>query len=152
VFSIVPAQAADAGEVLTLQRAAFVTEAQLYSAPFLPALTQSLDEVAAEMADGLCLKAVEGHRIVGAGRARADLGSWHISRLSVAPDRQGRGIGTALLQALEAAAGDDITVFKLFTGARSDANLKLYGRQGYSQIWHEALKSGPGLIHLEKRR
>lgn len=43
---------ADAGEVLTLQRAAYVTEAQLYNDAFLPALTQTLDELVAEIESG----------------------------------------------------------------------------------------------------
>lgn len=40
---------ADAGELLTLQRAAYVTEALLYGDPELPALTQSLAELVDEL-------------------------------------------------------------------------------------------------------
>lgn len=43
---IVPAGVADAGEILTVQRAAYLTEAQHYADPFLPPLTE-LDEVRA---------------------------------------------------------------------------------------------------------
>ncbi len=39
----------DAGEILTLQRAAYVTEAQAHRAFDLPALTQSLEELQAEL-------------------------------------------------------------------------------------------------------
>ena len=35
----------DAGEVLTLQRAAFVSEALIYGDPDMPPLTQSLEEL-----------------------------------------------------------------------------------------------------------
>ncbi|MGH3702782.1 MAG: GNAT family N-acetyltransferase, partial [Pseudonocardiaceae bacterium] len=61
---------ADAGELLTLQRAAYVTEARLYLDPELPALTQSLAELVDELRSALALKAVVDHRIVGAVRAR----------------------------------------------------------------------------------
>jgi hypothetical protein len=37
--TIVPAGVADAGEILTVQRAAYLTEAQHYADPFLPPLT-----------------------------------------------------------------------------------------------------------------
>jgi len=42
-WSIVPVTPGDAGELLTLQRAVFVTEAQLYDNPHLPPLTETLD-------------------------------------------------------------------------------------------------------------
>ena len=45
----------DAGEVLTLQRAAFLCEAQRYDDPHLPMLTETLDEIAAVIAGpGTC--------------------------------------------------------------------------------------------------
>ena len=45
--TIRPIADADAGELLTLRRAAFVTEAQQYDDPHIPPLTQTLDELAA---------------------------------------------------------------------------------------------------------
>ena len=45
------ADAGDAGEILTLQRAAYVTEGQIYNTPFLPALTQSYEELVAELSE-----------------------------------------------------------------------------------------------------
>ncbi len=39
-----------------------------------------------------------------------------VGRLSVAFDKQGCGLETALLQALEQAGGDDVDQFSLFTG------------------------------------
>ena len=51
VESLVRLGAEDAGEVLTLQRAAYVTEAQAHDDLNLPPLRQSLAEVAAELAD-----------------------------------------------------------------------------------------------------
>jgi hypothetical protein len=38
----------DAGELLTLRRAAFVTEAQQYGDPHIPPLTQTLEELEAD--------------------------------------------------------------------------------------------------------
>ena len=51
---------ADAGEVLTLQRAAYVSEAQLYNDAFLPALTQTFDVLVVDRG----LPGIEGVELV----------------------------------------------------------------------------------------
>lgn len=45
-----PLAAAYAGEALTVQRAAYVTEAQQYHAPDLPPLTETVEELRADLA------------------------------------------------------------------------------------------------------
>ena len=60
----------DAGEVLTVQRAAYVSEAQLYDNPHLSALTETLAGVRKAIADEVVLAARLGTRIVGAVRGR----------------------------------------------------------------------------------
>lgn len=145
-----PATPADAGELLTLQRAAYLTEAQLYNDPYLPPLTQTLDELRADLSVGPVLKALLGSRIVGTVRCRQEGEVLHVGRLAVAPDQQGRGLGAALLLAAESLADDAVRTLALFTGAHSAANLRLYERCGYVEVRREALESGPGLVHLEK--
>ena len=147
---IEPALLADAGELLTLQRAAYVTEAQLYDDPHLPPLTQTLEELQADLGTWPTLKAVLGTRIVGTARARAQGEVLRVGRLSVAPDLQGRGIGTALLAAVERLAGPQVRRAALFTGRCSAANVRLYERSGYAVTRYEDLPVGPGIVHLEK--
>jgi ribosomal protein S18 acetylase RimI-like enzyme len=126
----------DAGEILTLQRAAYVTEAQVYGDPMLPPLIQTLDELRAEMADPQCAAwgIRESHRLVASvrvhliGEATAEVG-----RLVVAPDSQSNGLGTALLLAAEEHLPDEVTTVRLFTGNRSHGNLRLYKRLGYQE-------------------
>ena len=62
-----------AGELLTLRRAAFVTEAQLYDDPNIPPLTQTLAELRADLADPdvVTLGAWSGTRLVGSIRVGA---------------------------------------------------------------------------------
>ena len=138
--------------MLTVQRAAYVAEAQRYSDPFLPPLTQPLSEVAEDVRAGRHMVARAGGRIVGTVRGERQGHVLHIGRLAVAPDQQGRGIGTRLLMAVEGLADADVTRFALFTGAESEDNLRLYERLGYRPVRHEPLPRGPGLVHLEKRR
>ncbi|MEI4271759.1 GNAT family N-acetyltransferase [Klenkia sp. LSe6-5] len=144
-----PLTAGHVGELLTLQRAAYVTEAQLYDDTRLPALTQTLDELTAELRASSCTAAWLGPRLVGAVRTRAVDGVLHVGRLVVAPDLQGRGLGSRLLAAAEEASS--CTTATLFTGHRSTANLRLYARLGYRETHREPLTATVILVHLTKR-
>ncbi|WP_225232296.1 GNAT family N-acetyltransferase [Klenkia terrae] len=137
-----------AGELLTLQRAAYVTEAQLYGDARLPALTETLPELLAELAGSACLAAWHGPRLVGAVRSREVDGVLHIGRLVVAPDLQGHGIGSRLLAAAEGTSG--CATATLFTGHLSEANLRLYRRRGYVETHREQLSPAVELVHLTK--
>jgi GNAT superfamily N-acetyltransferase len=146
---------ADAGEVLTLQRAAYVTEAQLHDDLALPALRQSVEELAAELADPAVLALGvrdDGGRLLAAVRARVDGAVAHVGRLSVVPDRQGQGLGTGLLTAVEAALPRDVVELRLFTGERSAANLRLYARLGYRETGRTPTPAGYALVHLARPR
>ncbi|NYF16758.1 GNAT superfamily N-acetyltransferase [Microbacterium sp. AK009] len=124
----------DAGEVLTLQRAAFVSEAIIYGSVEMPPFTQTLEEVEHELAENLGCVALLGPRMVGAARARLDGSLLLIGRISIAPDVQGEGVGSRLLEALEERGrGAGATEAELFTGSLSEANLRLYERAGYRE-------------------
>ena len=116
----------------------------------LPALVQTLSELRSELAGATALEAVLGHRIVAAVRGRVAGDTLHVGRLIVAPDRQGSGIGTDLLAALEAAAPTAVRRATVFTGDRSIRNLGLYGRLGYVEERREATGTGIVLVHLTK--
>jgi len=156
-LEVLPMTTADAGEVLTLQRAAYVTEAQLYRDAFLPALTQTLEELVDEIESGGGLVLRKNGRIIGAVRTRVVGGLLHIGRLIVAPDVQGQGLGSILMNAAEgeAAATDEDSPLAadaavLFTGKLSEANLRLYARRGYVETHREQLQSGVELVHMRK--
>jgi predicted N-acetyltransferase YhbS len=141
------ARPSDAGEVLTVQRAAFVTEAQLHDDPHMAPLTQTLEEVRAAIAAQTVLVAVEGTRIVGSVRAGLVGDEWRLGRLVVVPDRQGQGIGSALIRAVEAAAPREVTVFSVETGPKSEQNVRLYEKHGYSLVPNDSI-----LLRLTKPR
>jgi ribosomal protein S18 acetylase RimI-like enzyme len=125
----------DAGELLTLQRAAYVSEAQIYGDPHLPPLTETLAELRAALQGGtVALTARAGTRLIAAVRARTAGATCHIGRLAVAPDLQGRGIGSRLMAEVEHRYADRVARFELFTGDRSEANLRLYRRRGYVEF------------------
>ncbi|GII86296.1 GCN5 family acetyltransferase [Sphaerisporangium siamense] len=150
VTRIEQASPEDAGEILTLQRAAYVTEAQLYGDPFIAPLIESLEQMRAAIGGATVLKALGGGRIVGAVRGQMADRTAVIGRLVVAPDHQGRGLGTALLAAIERELGARADAFGLFTGHLSEGNLRLYRRLGYRETRRERVHEHLTLVHMRK--
>ncbi len=149
---IIPLGVDDAGELLTLQRAAYVTEAQLNDDPHLPPLVETLDEVRAELADPAIVVAGirDRGRLIAAFRVRrTGPDSAEVGRLAVAPDRQGEGLGSRILLAAEAEI-PGIMRLTLFTGEHSERNLHIYRRHGYVDS-HTSPAGRHTLVHLEKR-
>ncbi|MFF5204468.1 GNAT family N-acetyltransferase [Streptosporangium sp. NPDC000396] len=143
------AEPKDAGEILTVQRAAYVSEAQLYGDPFIPPLVESAEQVRVAVETGTVLVAREGERIVGAVRGRLSGTTCLVGRLVVAPDAQGRGVGGALLAALHEEVVS-ATAFDLFTGHLSEGNLRLYRRHGYQETSRERMSDHLTLIHMRR--
>ncbi|MEW2355138.1 GNAT family N-acetyltransferase [Spirillospora sp. NPDC029432] len=141
----------DAGEILTVQRAAYVAEAQLYGDPFIPPLVESYDQLRRLIAgDAVVLAARSGPRLVGAVRAQFSDHTCLVGRLVVAPDMQGRGVGSGLMEALEAEVAGRADACVLFTGHLSEDNLRLYRRLGYSETHRERIAAHLTLVHMRK--
>lgn len=129
-----------AGELLTLRRAAFVSEAQVYGDPNIPPLTQTLGELRADLAaEGvITLGAWSGHRLVGSVRVEIEDEKATLGRLAVAPDMQGQGIGTEMMFAVLPLLPDQVDEIWVFTGKDSKQNLALYTNQGYEHQYDQA--------------
>ncbi len=140
----------DAAELLTLQRACWVQEAQANPGTHIHALHESLDDVRAWVREWTTLVLRVGDRLVGAARARREGDLWDIGRVMVAPDLQGRGIGRLLLGLIEGAAPPGVTELVLFTGEGSERNLRMYRKAGY-RPQHDP-GGEPGTVRLGKRR
>ena len=110
-----------AGELLTLRRAAFVTEAQQYGDPHIPPLTQTLEELQADLErDGvITLGGWYGHRLVGSIRVLIEGPKATLGRFAVAPDLQGQGFGTQMLMAILPFLPEGIEEVWVFTGRDS---------------------------------
>lgn len=144
-----PARRADAGEILTLQRACWVDEAVALDWLGVPALHESLDDVVTDLERWETWVLRSRGRLVGAVRGQlGDDGSWTIGRLMVAPDLRGRGIGTWLLQQAEGRAPGDATTYTVVTGDSSARIHRLYKRAGYSP----AGPAGDRVVRLRKPR
>lgn len=144
-----PAEPEDAGEILELQRIAYQSEAKLNDDFTIPPLTQTLSEIKAEFHTRTFLKAVRNGKIIGSVRAFADSGTCHIGRLIVQPEFQGQGIGTRMMEKIEAAF-PDVVRFELFTGIKSVHNIRLYKRLGYREYREMDISPKVRLVFLEK--
>ena len=128
-----------AGELLTVRRAAFVTEAQLYGDPNIPALTQTLEELRRDLAraDVVTLGAWHGTRLVGSIRVELEDERANLGRLAVVPDLQGQGIGTNLLMAVLEYLPEQTKEVWVFTGQDSKQNLSMYAKHGYEHQYDQ---------------
>ena len=128
-----------AGELLTVRRAAFVAEAQLYNDPHIPALTQTMEQLLEDLGDAnvVTLGAWHGARLVGSIRVGIEGAKATIGRLAVVPDMQARGIGTKLLFAVLGYLPDTTSEVWVFTGQNSKHNIALYNKAGYDHQFDE---------------
>jgi tRNA (guanine37-N1)-methyltransferase len=146
-----PARPDDAGELWTLQLAAYVSEGQVNSSLSIPLLTQTLDELRDSLSTGTVLVARRGHRLVGSVRGELqDDNVWYIGRLMVAPDQWGQGIGSELMAAIEGCAPTGTTRLRLLTGAASEHNLAYYRRRGYREVARDADVDGVVVVIMER--
>lgn len=139
----------DAQDILDLQKLAYQSEAALYDDYSIPPLTQSLEQMQADMRQQIVFKALLDGRIVGSVRGCMQDGTCHVGRLIVHPDLQNRGIGQILLSRIEkyfALAHR----FELFTGDRSERSLYLYTKCGYRVFRTERLTEKTTIVFLEK--
>ena len=148
-WDIVRGSLADAGEILTLQRACWVQEALANDSLDIPALHESLADVQASFGDWDYHVVRVAGRLVGAVRGRLQGDAWDIGRLMVAPDLQGRGLGRVLLEHIQRVAPPAATTYVLFTGAASAENQRMYKKAGFRQ--RPDLEAPPGAVVLTKR-
>ena len=163
----------DVGELFTLTRACWVSEAHLNDDLGIPPLVDTLADLRASLtgwrtwvarSHGRLVASVRGRRAGGAGEpdpaggageadpagGAGEPGAWEIGRLMVAPDLQGRGLGRAMLELAEGAAPEGTRRIHLITGVASERNQRLYRRAGYRP--DRAAGAPRGTICLAKHR
>ncbi|HJX52529.1 MAG TPA: GNAT family N-acetyltransferase [Polyangia bacterium] len=149
MVAINAASTEDAEAILVLQKLAYQSEARLYNDWSLPPLTQTIDSLRDEFTNSIILKATSGERLVGSVRARQTGDVCAIGRLVVHPEVQGQGIGSQLLRSIEARF-DRVAKYELFTGSKSEGNIRLYQRHGYTIARTEPLSQTVSIVFMEK--
>lgn len=157
------ARETDLGELFTLTRGAFVKEAQRYRDPFVPPLSETPEDLHALLEDpqNLVLTAVASQdgewgrrgRIIGALRLSRHAQEMVLGRLVVAPDLQGCGIGSSLLEAAleEAGRRPGITHLTLYAGAVSGDTLAIYRRFRFVEVAGDVDERGRRLVVMTRK-
>jgi GNAT superfamily N-acetyltransferase len=115
--------------------AAMVDEVGAAYEPGLPAGSSARPEELSPPGGGFVVMREQGRAIAGGGIKRLDERTCEIKRMYVAPDARGRGLGPALLAALEELARDlGYAVARLDTGAEMGGVRRLYERAGYASV------------------
>lgn len=143
------AVAGDAQAILALQKLAYQSEAVLYNDWSIPPLTQTIESLLEEFSVSVVLKAMIGSQIVGSVRAKVNDEICAIGRLIVHPQFQRQGIGSRLLKAIEGMCAG-VARFELFTGSKSERNIRLYQRAGYRITGTRPLSPAISFTFLEK--
>lgn len=134
-----------------LQKLAYRSEAEIHDDFSIQPLTQTMDDLLEEFRTHDVLKAVsDAGVLVGSVRTVVRDGTCYVGKLIVDPLHQNRGIGRALLSAVEG-RNPDAERFELFTGHLSAKNLHLYHGLGYREFKREKAGEKVVLVFLEKR-
>jgi ribosomal protein S18 acetylase RimI-like enzyme len=144
------ATVSDAEELLALQKLAYRSEAEIYNDFSIPPLIQTLESLEEDFKNQLFLKAVLGGRSIGSVRACSKERTCYIGRLIVHPDFQNRGIGTRLMNDIERIF-NGCKRFELFTGDKSERNLRLYQKLGYRIFKTSKITDQTNIVSLEKK-
>jgi GNAT superfamily N-acetyltransferase len=141
---------ADAGELLTLQLAAWVREARANATLDIPPLREGLADVRAQLADpavtvwGLR----EDGRLLATVRTSLTAPTTaYLGRLGVVPDLVGHGLGGAMLRLAEARLPPTVQRVDLVTGLRSYDNHAFYARHGYAIVGRD---EDGGIVHMSR--
>lgn len=146
------AQKQDLPEILELQKKSFMPVARQYGVESIPPTRQTPEEILEECFSkerpGIVLKLVIDGKIVGSVRAYEQDGTAYINKLMVDPDYQRRGYAKKLMNAIESCYGGRRK--ELFTGSRSEVNIRLYESLGYRKYSEKIHDENTTLVYMEK--
>lgn len=146
---IVPADVADAADILEVKLRAFAEEGRLCGSMAIPPLQEDLAAVERDILTHCVLVARIAGRMVGSARGTTSGTSCEIRAVCVDPAHQGRGIGAALLRAVEL-AHPDVARFELTTNTLVPGNVEFYERRGYQVVGRTQYTDRIVLAHLHK--
>ncbi|MCX2679953.1 GNAT family N-acetyltransferase [Galbibacter sp. EGI 63066] len=134
---------------MELQKSCYLDEAEIYNDFEIPPLTQTLESIERDFEKETFLKIETENRIIGSVRGHVDQDTCKIGRLVVNKNFRNQGLGAKLMQAIESKF-DFVKRFELFTGHKSDKNLFLYNKLGYTEFQRQRINEKIEFVFLEK--
>ncbi len=150
-LAIERAVAADAPEILALQKIVYQNEAEMYDDASLTPLRQTLAEMRADFAQRVFLKAVVGGKIVGSVRGRLEGDTAAVGWLIVHPYFWNRGIGLKLLVAIEEQF-PSARRFETFMGEKARYTMAPFQSMGYTPFRQVRVTEHRERVYFEKTR
>jgi ribosomal protein S18 acetylase RimI-like enzyme len=148
-IEILRASQNDLETILQLQKDCYNSEAEIYNNYSIQPLQQDLKSLENEFKNTTILKGTIHGEIVGSVRGFAENGTSYIGKLIVKKDFQNKGIGRMLLDSIESIF-KGCNRFELFTGFKSEKNLYLYNKQGYTEFKRQMIDDRLTMVYLEK--
>ena len=130
MYTISRAILEEAPAMLDLQRRAFAEEGRRSGSQDIPPLAETLDAVIEHIRSQTALVARDSGKVIGTIRGIVKGRACTIRALAVAPEFQGHGVGSSLLNALERLL-PDVAQFDLTTNTVMERNVPFYERHGY---------------------
>jgi ribosomal protein S18 acetylase RimI-like enzyme len=141
----------DLEDILSLQKSAYISEADIYDDYSIPPLHQTLELIRKEFENTCFLKALNpDNQIIGSIRLTINDDTGYIGKLIVDNAYRNIGLGRKLLGAIEQMHYDKVSKFELFTGHKSERNLHIYLTSGYKEIKRQVVNYNLTLVYLEK--
>jgi len=130
MLTIRRATSSDVGAMHAIQMRAFAEEGCICGTRDIPPLQERPESIAEHVETQLALVAIEGSTALGCVRGVRDSDGWMVRALAVEPTMHGRGIGSALLRALETELPQAKRIH-LKTNTLVPGNVSFYERHGY---------------------
>jgi predicted N-acetyltransferase YhbS len=149
MLTIRRARVTDAAAMHALQQLAFEEEGRRSRTRAIPPLQEDVASIVHHIEHQVALVAVQDETLVGCVRGVAEAHAYTIRALIVHPSRQGQGVGSMLLKALEAALPAPTRV-DLITNTVMRGNVPFYERHGYRVVQNTTPIAGITLAHMSK--
>lgn len=149
MVTIEDAKPGDAQRIWVIQKQAYLSEAKIYNDYTIPPLTQTLEQLRSDLKSLEFYVAKVAGEIVASVNIRIEGVTGHIGRLIVAPQAQNQGLGSMLMHHVEG-SHSNLQAFELFTGHKSERNLRFYQKLGYVEYKRQPIHESLTLVFLRK--
>jgi ech hydrogenase subunit C len=139
----------DAVQILTLQKMAYQSEAEIYNDYSLSPLQQTLEGIKEDFNDHVFYKVVYGETVIGSVRAFEKDKVCYVSRLVVDPLYQNLGIGRQLMNKIEKHFCT-AEKYEIFAGHKSRRNIYFHEKNGYSVVRKEQVSMSRQRLYMQK--